>query len=137
MEGRFIVLFDTLPGMKIDERGDLARSRPIPRRARRRVPDADVVRIDSRRRSKFPVRGICPEIVNFVPAAQHSVRERSLSLTHWLARRNGRVTGGPRCESLGQGDWSNADDDPNQEQATREAAARKTLHGAPLDGQEP
>src|ERR1039458_5095 len=88
MEGRLIVLFDTLPGMKIDERGDLARPRPIPRRGRRRVPDADVVRIDSRRRSKFPVRGICPEIVNFVPAAQHSVRERSLSLTHWLARRN-------------------------------------------------
>ena len=35
---RFIVFFDTLPGMRIDERGNLAGPRPIPRRARRRIP---------------------------------------------------------------------------------------------------
>jgi hypothetical protein len=75
MGRRFIVLFDTLPGMKIDEIGNLAG--PRPGEARVRIPAADVGTIDSRRRSKFSVRAILPEIVNCAPTAQPRPRERS------------------------------------------------------------
>src|ERR1019366_9623479 len=94
--------FDTLLGMKIDEIGNRAGPRPSPRGDRARVTPTGVIMIDSLRRSKASIRGIDPEIVNFVPATQPGPRERPrFSFTH--GRGNGRITRGWRGESLGIG----------------------------------
>jgi hypothetical protein len=129
--GRLIVLFDALPWMKIDERGNLAGSRPTPG-VRVRGPVVDVVTIGARRRSKFSVRGIGPEILNFAPAARHrpGVRTR-VSFTRGWARGNGRIGYKPRADSLGQADRNSAhyDPPPQQQQAAGETANRRRLHG--------
>jgi hypothetical protein len=128
--GRFIVLFDALPRMKIDKRGNLAGPRPTPG-VRVRGPVVDVVMIGARRRSIFSVRGIGPEILNFAPAARHRPGVRSwVSFARGWARGNGRIGHEPRADSLGQADRNSAHyDPPQQQQAAGETANRRRLHG--------
>lgn len=61
------------------------------------------------------------EIVDSVPAAQHSHRKSSC------------IWDGPRSEGLRKADRNGADDDPQQKQTAGETANRRTLHEAPLD----
>src|SRR5208282_5452950 len=111
MGRRFIVLFDTLLGLKVDEIGNLVRTRPDPRT---RTSTADVVIVDSGRRSKFSVREVTPEIFDLVPAAQFGPRERSrLSFTN--GHGSGRIRWGRRGGRLGQAQRNSADADPHQE----------------------